>query len=76
VQLSTTVDALALAAAIAQPFQPMVLSGAATPAQLHSNFQAVELAGRLPQGLVGQLQAELRQEPKAYWSQRAALAWN
>jgi aryl-alcohol dehydrogenase-like predicted oxidoreductase len=31
---------LALAFILAQPFQPRVLSGAATPAQLESNWEA------------------------------------
>ena len=40
-------DALALAAIMAQPFEPMVLSGAVTPKQLQSNMEAVQLCERL-----------------------------
>ena len=40
-------DALALASITAQPFEPMVLSGAVTPKQLQSNMEAVQLCERL-----------------------------
>ena len=40
-------DALALAAIMAQPFEPMVLSGAVTLKQLQSNMEAVQLCERL-----------------------------
>lgn len=41
------VDAVALAVAMAQPFEPMVLSGATTTEQLRSNAGALRLLRRL-----------------------------
>lgn len=41
------VDAVALAVAMAQPFKPMVLSGATTTEQLRSNAGALRLLRRL-----------------------------
>ena len=43
-------DALALAAIMAQPFEPMVLSGAVTSQQLRSNLRALELCDQLKAG--------------------------
>ena len=69
----TTEDALALAAALAQPWVDLVLSGAATVGQLRSNLAARELAwdDELERRLAG-----LVEEPAAYWSTRADLPWN
>jgi aryl-alcohol dehydrogenase-like predicted oxidoreductase len=66
-------DALALAAALARPWADVVLSGAATVAQLRSNLAALELAWdhELEQRLTG-----LVEEPAAYWEARAGLPWN
>ena len=64
-----TPDALALAAALAQPWSDVVLSGAATVEQLESNLAArdVEYDADLD---------ELVEPPDAYWETRAGLAWN
>jgi aryl-alcohol dehydrogenase-like predicted oxidoreductase len=69
----TTEDALALSAALAQPWADLVLSGAATVRQLRSNLAARELAwdDELERGLAG-----LVEEPGAYWAERAELPWN
>jgi aryl-alcohol dehydrogenase-like predicted oxidoreductase len=69
----TTEDALALSAALAQPWVDLVLSGAATVAQLRSNLAARELAwdDELERQLAG-----LVEEPAAYWAKRAELPWN
>ena len=64
-------DALALAAALAQPWADVVLSGAATGGALRSNLTALEL----DQGADPELDA-LAEEPGRYWEKRAALAWN
>ncbi|PNH10350.1 putative oxidoreductase YdjG [Tetrabaena socialis] len=72
----TTVDALALACVIAQPFRPMVLSGATTVQQLASNAAALELVGRLQESDVAALLSELAQPPAQYWAERTALTWN
>jgi aryl-alcohol dehydrogenase-like predicted oxidoreductase len=69
----TTEDALALSAALAQPWADLVLSGAATVEQLRSNLAAGELAW--DDGLDRRL-AGLVEEPAAYWAARAELAWN
>ncbi|WP_371502417.1 aldo/keto reductase [Kitasatospora sp. NBC_00374] len=65
-------DALALAAAAAQPWADIVLCGAATPEQLASNLTAAGL--RLsPEDLAGL--APLAEPAEAYWRTRAALPW-
>lgn len=69
----TTEDAIAIAAALAQPWADVVLSGAATVEQLESNLRARDVVwdSELEQALVG-----LVEEPEAYWSARSELAWN
>ncbi len=70
---ATTEDALALAAALAQPWANLVLSGAATVGQLRSNLAAREVAwdDELEARLAG-----LVEEPDSYWAARAELPWN
>jgi aryl-alcohol dehydrogenase-like predicted oxidoreductase len=65
-----TVDAFALAAALAQPWADMVLSGAATTATLDSNLGALDLE------LDPSALAAVAEDPEAYWQQRSALRWN
>jgi aryl-alcohol dehydrogenase-like predicted oxidoreductase len=69
---STTEDAIALAAALAQPWANVVLSGAATVEQLESNLAARTLTwdADLERRLAG-----LVEQPAAYWAARAELAW-
>jgi aryl-alcohol dehydrogenase-like predicted oxidoreductase len=63
-----TEDAIALAAALAQPWASAVLSGAVTRAQLDENLAALT---------VGQLPAlSLAEAPGAYWAERAARPWH
>jgi aryl-alcohol dehydrogenase-like predicted oxidoreductase len=66
-------DALALAAALHQPWADVVLSGAATVDQLTSNLRAT--AVRLGPGELAAL-AALAEPPAAYWSTRSRLPWN
>lgn len=66
----TTPDALALAAALAQPWAGVVLSGAATEATLRSNLRARDA------DVAGLDLGALREAPEAYWKTRAALPWN
>jgi aryl-alcohol dehydrogenase-like predicted oxidoreductase len=68
-----TEDAVALAAALAQPWADLVLSGAATASQLRSNLAAREVAwdDELDRRLAGLV--EHRDE---YWEARARLPWN
>jgi aryl-alcohol dehydrogenase-like predicted oxidoreductase len=65
-------DALALAAALAQPWADVVLSGAVTPAMLDSNLAA--LAVSFDAELDGALEA-LREPPERYWRIRSSLRW-
>jgi aryl-alcohol dehydrogenase-like predicted oxidoreductase len=69
----TTVDALALAAVLAQPWANVVLSGAATPTHLDANLGAlqVELASDDWEVL-----HTLAETPAHYWQTRSRLAWN
>ena len=66
-------DAVALAAALHQPWADVVLSGAATTAQLTSNLRAS--AVRLDPGDLAAL-AGLAEPAPAYWSTRSRLPWN
>jgi aryl-alcohol dehydrogenase-like predicted oxidoreductase len=68
-----TVDALALASALARPWVDVVLSGATTADQLRSNLAALDLD--YGEELDDRL-AALSEEPAEYWSARAALSWN
>ena len=72
-RLDTTVDALAIAAALARPWVDVVLSGAATVEQLRSNVRAAQAAWSA--------ETDARLEPLAmesgaYWRERSALPWN
>ena len=66
-------DALALSAALAQPWADVVLSGAATVEALQSKLKALglDLGEQLDPGL-----EDLAEEPARYWDERAALPWN
>jgi aryl-alcohol dehydrogenase-like predicted oxidoreductase len=64
-------DVVALAAALAQPWADVVLSGAVTVAQLRSNLAAAAAAGDVD---TDQL-ASLAVGAPRYWSERAALRW-
>jgi aryl-alcohol dehydrogenase-like predicted oxidoreductase len=67
------IDAVAIAAVLAQPWVSVVLSGAATRQQLESNIRALKLA--LTAGDLSDL-ATLAEDRDQYWSTRAALPWN
>jgi aryl-alcohol dehydrogenase-like predicted oxidoreductase len=68
----TTLDRLAMAAALANPWAGVVLSGAVTVSQLESNVEALNLK-------VGQLEeatlANIAEPPDRYWSERQSLGW-
>ncbi len=68
-----TEDQLALAAALAQPWAGVVLSGAATVAQLASNLDARGVAW---DDAAAAVLAPLAEGPDAYWRTRSALPWN
>jgi aryl-alcohol dehydrogenase-like predicted oxidoreductase len=69
----TTIDALALAVCLHQPFATLVLSGAAQSAHLDSNLKALQVDWD------GELQEQLDAfgEPtELYWAKRSQLEWN
>jgi len=68
-----TMDALALAAALAEPWADVVLSGAVSIAQLHANLAALDC--RWTPDLAARF-ASLVEEPGEYWAKRGLLAWN
>jgi aryl-alcohol dehydrogenase-like predicted oxidoreductase len=70
-ELGVGPDAVALAAALEQPWCHRVLSGAATPAQVASHFGARQLHGRFD--VKGVMAPE---KPADYWRRRATLPWN
>ncbi len=69
----TTIDALALAAVLAQPWCTLVLSGAAQVEHVTSNLGARDLALRADD--LTRLLA-LAEPPEQYWATRGNLAWN
>jgi len=93
-ELSSTLncqpDQLALAAILAQPFQPRVLSGSVTVDQLRSNLgsfysiedpESMSVAERLVSTAEGKevlqkLMESCKMESEEYWIQRSALKWN
>jgi aryl-alcohol dehydrogenase-like predicted oxidoreductase len=72
-RLGVGMDALALAAALAQPWADVVLSGAVTMEQLQSNVRALDI--RLHPAAMGAL-AGLAEDPATYWQTRSRLQWN
>lgn len=66
-------DAVALAAALAQPWADVVLSGASTPEHLRGNLRALTLG--VDPAALGALGAALAQTPQTYWQERSALPW-
>src|SRR5262245_33725549 len=66
---NTTIDALALAAALCQPWCDVVLSGAVTTEQLNSNLEAVPLADQPTDW------PDIAVSPSDYWAERSGLAW-
>jgi aryl-alcohol dehydrogenase-like predicted oxidoreductase len=60
-------DAIALAAALANEWATVVLSGAVTPGQLRANLAALNVRHLPP--------LDLAEPPGAYWAARSARAW-
>jgi aryl-alcohol dehydrogenase-like predicted oxidoreductase len=63
-------DALAIAAALAQPWSDVVLSGASTVQMLDSNLAALTVS------VEADLLLQLAEGADAYWSARSELSWN
>ncbi len=72
-RLQTTIETLALAAALAQPWADVVLSGAATLEQLRANITAFEVRWNNQAAIC---LSELAEDPRAYWETRSKLPWN
>ncbi|MFJ4686687.1 aldo/keto reductase [Streptomyces sp. NPDC088789] len=70
--VDTSCDAVALAAVLARPWVDVVLSGAATVAQLGSNLTAGRV--RLDQAQWERLDG-MAEPPAAYWAHRSRLTW-
>ncbi len=71
-ELGVGPDAVALAAALARPWAAVVLTGAATAAQLGENLRALDVPRR--DALDG-LRREVAMEAADYWRSRGELAW-
>lgn len=71
--LHTTVDGLALAAVLNQPFVDVVLSGAACVAHLISNLEAMNIAW---DDSLADILDELAETVERYWQVRSELEWN
>ncbi len=72
-RLGVGVDALSIAAVLAQPWRDVVLSGATTVSQLVSNLEAIYT--RWDAQAAQSLKA-IQETPEAYWGKRQGLAWN
>jgi aryl-alcohol dehydrogenase-like predicted oxidoreductase len=72
-RLDTSVDAVALAAVLAQPWADIVLSGAGSSEQVISNLRAREVRWDAD---AAEAVAGLAEEPEAYWQRRSELEWN
>lgn len=72
-RLRCSIDALALAAVLAQPWVDVVLSGAATVEQLRSNLGALGVAWDVAADAA---LGGIVEDPATYWATRAALPWN
>jgi aryl-alcohol dehydrogenase-like predicted oxidoreductase len=82
-----TADAVAIAAALAQPWATVVLSGAVTTGQLRSNLAALRLTAKsdldpadlgrtdLDRSDLDLADLDLAEPPDVYWAERAARPW-
>jgi aryl-alcohol dehydrogenase-like predicted oxidoreductase len=67
------VDALSLVAVLSQPWADVVLSGAATVAQLQANLDAFQVTWDAE---ASQALHSLVETPADYWRTRSQLVWN
>ncbi|MFO0880318.1 MAG: aldo/keto reductase [Gemmataceae bacterium] len=72
-RLGCSLDALALAAVLAQPWVDVVLSGAARVEHLQANVQALQVVWDAEAETT---MAALAEPAGEYWQTRAGLAWN
>jgi aryl-alcohol dehydrogenase-like predicted oxidoreductase len=74
-RLEAGVDAVAIAAVLAQPWADVVLSGAVTEAQLASNVQSLRVPLlRLDASQLAALGA-IAEPAHQYWTRRSQLPW-
>jgi aryl-alcohol dehydrogenase-like predicted oxidoreductase len=66
---AASIDMIALAAALSQPWADAVLSGAVTTEQLESNLRALDFAQESPDW------PDVAESPRDYWARRSALPW-
>jgi aryl-alcohol dehydrogenase-like predicted oxidoreductase len=71
-----TADAVAIGAALAQPWATVVLSGAVSAAQLQANLTALRSGGAPDSSMHRTLTDQLAENPAAYWSERSARPWS
>ena len=84
VAAGVTPDAVAISAALAQPWATVVLSGAVSAAQLHANVAALRLAepsGFAPGGrgagvAASELTEAMAECATTYWAERSARPWS
>jgi aryl-alcohol dehydrogenase-like predicted oxidoreductase len=72
-RLRISIDALALAFVLAQPWADVVLSGATTVGQIESNLAAMRV--EMSHDSQRRLDAAVMHSPE-YWNARSALRWN
>ena len=72
-KFDSSIDAIALASCLAQPFADVVLSGATTVEQMLSNLESCRL--NLNEEATTRLSA-LTEPPEQYWATRTKLPWN
>jgi aryl-alcohol dehydrogenase-like predicted oxidoreductase len=72
-KFDSSIDAIALASCLAQPFTDVALSGATTAQQILSNLESCRL--NLDQEVIVRL-AGLTEPAEQYWARRAKLPWN
>jgi aryl-alcohol dehydrogenase-like predicted oxidoreductase len=69
-----TPDAIAISAALGQPWATIVLSGAVSAAQLQSNVAALRVAA--PSWFAGELTETMAESAASYWAERSARPWS
>ena len=69
----TSVDALSIAAVLAQPWANVVLSGAARIDHLHSNLRSSEISISMDEMIE---LMNMKEENDDYWAKRSQLSWN
>jgi aryl-alcohol dehydrogenase-like predicted oxidoreductase len=72
-RLGTTVDGVAIAAVLSQPWVDIVLSGAARSEHLISNLNAIDVVW--DQDAAARVE-DLKESPEEYWARRSEMDWN